>query len=184
MTGAMPMDGAAAVWPMVVMGVLTSVAAPGLVLLLRRWQRCHVLVQPLSWPAPVALVAYVLLHGVITVGLDAHPLGTAASVTAHLALLLGAIAFWLPVLGPDHLDPAARAVYLFVGAPALDLAGVMVVARGNTAGGLAMIIAMLPVSLAAVVLAWQWISHEEAVARRAESPPDAAAVWAPSSQGY
>lgn len=184
MGGTMAMHGMAVIWPMAVMGLITSVAAPALVLLLRRRPRLEALLRPLRWSAPVALVAYVLLHGLITIGLDAHPLGTLGSVGAHLVLLLGAIAFWLPVLGSRHIDAGARAVYLFVGAPALDLAGVIVVARGNASGGLAMIVAMLPVGLVAVILAWQWVAQEEAVARQAESLPDAATVWTPSSQGY
>jgi cytochrome c oxidase assembly factor CtaG len=47
--------------------------------------------------------------------------------------------------------------------PSLDLAGVVIVLRGDAAGGLAMIVGMLPVGVAAVALCWRWIIHEEQV---------------------
>jgi hypothetical protein len=171
MTDSMAMGGMAAIWPMAGMGLITSVLAPALVLATRAWPRCSGLTRPLSWPAPVALIGFVLLHGAITIGLDVHPVSTAASIAAHLLLLIGAVAFWLPVLGDarNRLDAGAGTIYLFLGAPALDLAGVAVVAWGDDAGGLAMIVAMLPIGLTALALAWRWISGEETAARAADA---------------
>jgi cytochrome c oxidase assembly factor CtaG len=156
-------------WQMAGMGLMTSLLAPAIVLGTRtryRW-------SALSWPAPAPLVAFVILHGAVTLGMDSLPAGAAISLLVHCVLLLGAFAFWLPVLGgPHRLDPGGRAVYLFLGAPSLDLAGVFLVARGDSIGGLAMIVAMFPIGLAAVWLAWRWIRDEELAARRTESGGD------------
>jgi hypothetical protein len=45
--------------------------------------------------------------------------------------------------------------------PAMDLAGVFVVLHGDAAGGLAMIVAMLPVGCAAVATTWHWLVTEQ-----------------------
>jgi len=83
------------------------------------------------------------------------------------AVLLGCAAvFWHPVVGSTgRLDAIGRSVYLFLAAPSLDLAAVVVVAQGDSAGGLAMIVAMLPIGLAAVAYMWRWLVTEEAAAR-------------------
>lgn len=52
-------------------------------------------------------------------------------------------------------------LYLFLSAPALDLAGVMVVILGDAPGGLAMIVGMLPAGGIAIVVTWQWVTREE-----------------------
>lgn len=152
------------------MGLFTSVVAPVLVLALRRrttW-------GPLSWPAYTALPMFVLLHGAITLWMHAHEPPPLIHLLLHGLLLLGGVVFWLPVLAGRHrLDPAGRTVYLFLGAPALDLAGVIVVATGDSVGGLTMIVAMLPIGLVAVALAWRWIVDDERAARRLDEtlPP-------------
>ncbi|MTD57002.1 hypothetical protein GKO32_23945 [Amycolatopsis sp. RM579] len=80
----------------------------------------------------------------------------------HGVLLAGAIVFWLPVLVPRKGFPEpARGVYLFLAAPSLDLAAVYLVIAGHEAGGLAMIVGMMPLCLAAVGVAWRWIVREE-----------------------
>jgi hypothetical protein len=151
--------------PMAGMGAITSVLAPGLLLATRGrplWRR-------LSLPAAVVLPVFVLLHGTITVGMCMLSTGMVTDAVLHLLLLAGAVAFWLPVLGEaSTLGPAGRSVYLFLAAPTLDLAGVLVVATGNTAGGLAMIVAMLPIGIAAVLICWRWIVAEELAVRAAE----------------
>lgn len=169
------MTGMASPWHMAEMGVITSLLAPAIILEgRRRWSW-----SLLSLPAPVALVGFVLLHGAITLGMDSMAAGRVSSLLLHAALLVGAIVFWLPVLaGPHRLDRAGRAVYLFLGAPALDLAGVVVVARGDSVGGLAMIVAMFPIGLAAVWAAWSWINGEEADVRRREAADSADALAA------
>lgn len=167
---------------MVEMGAFTSVVAPVLVLALRR----RISWGPLSWPAYAALPMFVLVHGAITLWMHAHEPSVPMHLLLHALLLGGAVIFWLPVLAGRHrLDPGGRAIYLFLGAPALDLAGVIVVATGDAVGGLAMIVAMLPIGLVAVALAWRWISEDERAAARydaahplpgAPSPPDGYAL--------
>jgi cytochrome c oxidase assembly factor CtaG len=144
--------------PMAGMGLLTSVVAPAVVLATRaRWQW-----RRLTLPAGIALPGFVLAHAGITLVLTLGTPTRTVTVTLHLVLFLAAVVFWLPVLGPcARLSRPARCVYLFLAAPALDLAGVVVVATGDSAGGLAMIVAMLPIGLAAVGLTWRWLQDEE-----------------------
>lgn len=153
---------------MVEMGAFTSVVAPLVVLALRR----RITWGPLSWPAYAALPAFVLVHGAITLGMHAAEPPPLLHLLLHAILLLGGVIFWLPVLAGRHrLDPAGRVVYLFVGAPALDLAGVIVVATGDPAGGLAMIVAMLPIGLVAMTIAWRWAVDDERRVRENVPPP-------------
>jgi|1186.fasta_scaffold18707_3 hypothetical protein len=160
----MSMAGMPGVTEMAVMGLITSVLAPATVVLTRRRMRWTLLRGPV-W---LVLPAFVLLHAVITLGMPMDaPLD--ARMELGVLLLLGAIAFWLPVLGsPARLDPVGATVYLFLAMPLLDLAGVWTVARGDAAGGLAMIVGMLPIGVIAVVLTWRWITAEEAQVRGEE----------------
>jgi cytochrome c oxidase assembly factor CtaG len=151
---------------MATMGLLVSVVAPALTIGLCRFPA----LDRLALPGVVVLPGFTLLHGAITImgdspGAMAGPLtGTAG----HVALLLGAVLFWAPVLGTRRrLPDAGRAVYLFLAGPLLDLAGVWLVAQGDAAGGLAMIVGMLPIGVAAIVVTWRWISREERQARSA-----------------
>jgi cytochrome c oxidase assembly factor CtaG len=141
------------------MGLLVAVAAPALLVVLLR-----VVPRLDRWtvPAVVALPGFVGLHAVVTVSLG-HGAGQAwVDVAVHLGLLVGALLFWAPVLGVRHrLPEAGRIVYLYVGMPLLDLAGVWLVSVGDSAGGLAMIVGMLPMGLAAAALTWSWINGEE-----------------------
>ncbi|GHF32249.1 hypothetical protein AMYBAR_003422 [Amycolatopsis bartoniae] len=141
-----------------VMGLLTSVVAPGLVLATRssiRWHRI---------PAPPVLVLplFVLLHGLLTIVMGLWSLSMVTDTLLHAVLVVAAAVFWLPVLVPRPGFPEpARGVYLFLAAPSLDLAAVFLVIDGHEPGGLAMIVGMMPLCLAAVVVAWQWIVREE-----------------------
>lgn len=141
-----------------VMGLLTSVVAPALVLATRssiRWHRV---------PAPplVVLPLFVLLHGFLTIVMGLRPLSTVTDLLLHGLLVIAAAVFWLPVLVPRPGFPeSARGVYLFLAAPSLDLAAVFLVIDGHEPGGLAMIVGMMPLCLAAVAVAWQWIVREE-----------------------
>ncbi|PRX43424.1 hypothetical protein B0I33_11542 [Prauserella shujinwangii] len=140
------------------MGLLTSVVAPALLLLTARhlpWHRV---------PAPPLLVltGFVLLHGLVVVVSAGHHLAAGADLALHAGLLLAAMVFWLPVLGPGRrLPDALRSVYLFVAGPALDLAAIYVIIIGHSAAGLAMIVGMLPIPLAAIGITWRWITREE-----------------------
>jgi cytochrome c oxidase assembly factor CtaG len=147
------------------MGLLTSVVAPGIVLATRgsaRWRRV---------PAPPMLVLplFLILHAAVTVLMGMRDLPDLADLCLHAVLLVGAVVFWLPVLVPAPGFPeAGRGVYLFLAAPSLDLAGVYLVIIGQEPGGLAMIVGMLPLCLAAVVVTWRWIAREERLAARQE----------------
>lgn len=152
---------------MATMGLLVAVAAPALLLALTlaaprldRW----------TAPAGVALPGFVALHLALTVYTGRGPVPPPLDTAAHLALLVGAMLFWAPVLGiRRRLPDAGRMVYLFAAIPLLDLAAVWLVAVGDSAGGLAMITGMLPMGIAAVAVTWRWISREERRARLAES---------------
>ncbi|MCE0767113.1 cytochrome c oxidase assembly protein [Pseudonocardia kujensis] len=133
-------------------GLLVSVLAPLLLLLLRALG-----VEPPTLPAPVAAPAFVLLHAAVT-------LLPALTGIAPILLLAGGVLFWAPVLGHRRLSPAGRIVYLFATMPALDLPGVWLVARGDGPGGIAMVVGMLPIGLTALALAVGWARAEEAAA--------------------
>lgn len=138
-------------------GLVTAVVAPGLLLATGR----HVHWGRLALPAGVALPAFVLLHAGITFLLTRHP-PPAVWLILHVPLLAGALVYWLPVLGTvRRLSDPLRVLYLFLSAPTLDLAGVMVVVLGDGPGGLAMIVGMLPAGGIAVLVTWQWISQED-----------------------
>lgn len=152
MTGA---DGVDSAVHMAAMGVLVSLVAPVLVLVTRRR------VEWSSVPAPPMLVlpVFVVLHAIVTiVGQEIHD--AAWQGMLHTGLFAGAVWFWLPVL-VGELGQAARSVYLFLAGPALDIAAIYLIINGDSAGGLAMIVAMLPIGLAAVAVTWRWIAAEE-----------------------
>jgi hypothetical protein len=147
---------------MAAMGLLTSVVAPAIVLSAGRFGG----LGSFDLRAAVALPGFVVVHALITLGIDGGEWPQAAKTAAAVFLLLGAMAFWAPVLGSRHRLPVELAgVYLFVACPALDLPAVIMVARGNAAGGLAMIIGMLPIGITAVALTWRWITAEEGAER-------------------
>jgi cytochrome c oxidase assembly factor CtaG len=137
---------------MAVDGLLVSVLAPLLLLLLRA-----VRVEPPTPPAVVVAPGFVLLHA-------AAMLVPGLAGIAPVLLLAGGVLFWTPVLGRRRLSPAGRIVYLFATMPALDLPGVWLVARGDGPGGIAMVLGMLPLGLTALVLAWRWMTEEERTA--------------------
>jgi cytochrome c oxidase assembly factor CtaG len=144
------------------MGLITSTFAPLLVVATRR----HWLWRGLDWHPAVALPAFVVVHAAITLGMDGTGHGHAGHAVPAAMLLVAAAVFWYPVLGTGRrLDAIGRSVYLFLAAPSLDLAAVVVVARGDSAGGLAMIVAMLPIGILAVIFLWRWLVAEEAAAR-------------------
>jgi hypothetical protein len=144
---------------MAAMGLLVSVLAPAVVLLAAGAVPWHRIPAP---PVP-ALVLFVLLHGAVTATMVHVTMPWLADTALHALLLAAAIVFWLPVLDPGRRVPdPVRSVYLFVAGPSLDLAAVYLIVRGQEAGGIAMIVAMLPIGLAAVAVTWRWIHREEA----------------------
>jgi hypothetical protein len=155
----------AAAGHMLLMGLLVSVAAPAAIVATRRWYDW----RALSAPAWLALPVFIAVHGVTMLTMEQIESRPALSFPVHTVLFFGAVLFWLPVLGRvRRLSDAGRCVYLFVGCPALDLAGVLMVARGDAVGGLAMIVGMLPIGLVAVWLTWRWIVEDERSVRAAE----------------
>lgn len=144
---------------MAVAGLLVSVLAPLLLVSLRALG-----VEPPAPPALVVAPAFVLLHAALT-------LMPAVAALAPAVLLAGAVLFWTPVLGRTPLSPAGRIVYLFATMPALDLAGVWLVARGDGPGGIAMVVGMVPMGLVAVVLAVRWARAEEAAVAEHDVAP-------------
>jgi hypothetical protein len=143
---------------MLVMGLLTSVGAPVLVLLGRRRA------APATPRHPGLAVAILIGFGSVhTVLVLAPAAGATLVVASHAALLAAAVVFWLPVLGrgATRLPEAGRSVYLFLACPLLDMAALALVVRGEEPEGIAMIVGMLPVAVAAVVLTWRWIAREE-----------------------
>jgi cytochrome c oxidase assembly factor CtaG len=156
----------AGVTGMVVMGLLTSVVAPLLVLAGRRRPH-HAPTAPRAGRAVAVLLSFTVLHAGVVLLTAAPTTGSTTHVLAHAVLVAGAVVFWLPVLGrgTTRLPAAGRTVYLFLACPLLDLAALALVVRGDEAAGVAMVVAMLPVALAAVVLTWRWIAGEERAAR-------------------
>lgn len=150
---------------MLLMGLLVSVAPPAVILATRRYYHW----RPLSAPAWIALPAFVVMHGAIMLTMDRIESRPLLSYPIHTVLFLGAVMFWLPVLGHvRRLTDAGRCVYLFIAAPTLDLAGVVMVAQGNAIGGLAMIVGMLPIGLITVWLTWRWVVDDERSVRASE----------------
>lgn len=172
-------------WHMAAMGLLVSVAAPAVVLVVTRWAPR---LDRGSAPAAVALPGFVLLHFAVTAA-SGHTHRATIAAAAHGALFLAALLFWAPVFGARRrISDAARTVYVYTAMPLLDLAGVWLVAVGDVAGGLAMIVGMLPMGLIAVAVTWEWIGREQRRAVAAETGPrphrDGAPAWpSPSEQG-
>ncbi|MHC3474870.1 hypothetical protein ACYF6T_40140 [Streptomyces sp. 7R007] len=143
---------------MTVSGLLVSVAVPAVLLATRErgvWGQ-------VSLPWVVALPLFAVLHAGVTL---AGPLVASRlylRLVLEAVLLCGAAVFWLPVVGTRHrLSDPARSVYLYLAMPVLDLPVVVMIARGHVVGGLAMIVTMLPIGLAALAITWRWINAEE-----------------------
>jgi cytochrome c oxidase assembly factor CtaG len=178
-TDHMAMGSAGSVLGMLVMGLLTSVVAPLLVVAGRRRPggesplerlRGHdaaVLHRRPGLAVPV-LLGFAVVHTAVVLT-PAETVTTAVGL--HALLLAAGVVLWLPVLGrgTSRLPEAGRCAYLFLACPLLDLAGLALVVRGDEPEGIAMIVGMLPIPLAAVVLTWRWIAGEEREARAADA---------------
>lgn len=145
------------------MGLLTSVAAPLIAARARRprWRR----LDALTPPAVPTFLGFVVLHAVIVLAMAYGLVPDVWNQPVHGVLLVASVLFWLPVLGVRRrISDPARTVYLFLSMPPLDLPAVWVIARGDAPGGLAMIVAMMPVGLIAIVVTVRWMLQEEALA--------------------
>ena len=151
------------------MGLLTSALAPLLVLAGRRRVPVEVPAGPRPWRAAGILAGFTVVHAVTVLAVGP---GTdlAVSLVVHGVLVVGAVAFWLPVLGrgATRLPDAGRAVYLFLACPLLDTAALALVVRGEEPAGIAMIVAMLPIGVAAIALTLRWVAAEERAADDSE----------------
>ncbi|MFR0357341.1 hypothetical protein [Streptomyces sediminimaris] len=146
---------------MALSGLLVAAGVPSLIHFTRGWAGW----RSVSLPAAVALPLFVALHATVVLTEPLVPSGV-ARVAVEVVLLSGAALYWLPVLGTRHrLSDPSRSVYLYVSMPLLDLPAVVMVALGHTAGGLAMVVAMLPIGLAALGITWRWITQEERLAQ-------------------
>ncbi|MFJ8781826.1 hypothetical protein [Streptomyces sp. NPDC102476] len=150
-------------------GFALAAVVPGVIWCARRsplWER-------VSLPPGVAMPLLVLLHAWVVLG---GPVGlepAAGPFVTEPVLLVGAVLFWVPVVARTRhrLSDAGRCLYLFLAAPLLDLPAVGVIATGHSAEGIAMIVAMLPLSIAAAVLTWSWVNQEERLATAADGWP-------------
>ena len=147
------MSGPAHVAHMAAMGLVVAAVAPALLsVLVRRTP----LTDRLAPPAVLTLPAFVVLHAAVTLS------GTEACGLAPAVLLVGAVTFWTPVFGVRRrLSDGTRALYLYLAMPMLDLAGVWRVATGDSDGGLAMIVGMLPMAAITLAITWRWITAED-----------------------
>ncbi|WP_369205865.1 hypothetical protein [Streptomyces sp. PU-14G] len=165
----------AAVWTMGGTGVLLSAVLPCLLLAVRDRPPLGGMARRLSPPPGAALSGFVLVHAAVTLAESFLQMGAVVSAALYAVLVAAGLAFWLPVLGPGRrLGDAGRCLYLFVGAPLLDIPVVATFARGHAAGGLAMIVGMLPVGIIAAALTWRWITAEERARQREETAPQPA----------
>lgn len=140
-------------------GFALAAVVPGAMWPSRRsplWERVS-LPPVVAVPLLVVLHAWVMLGDLVGLAPEAGPLVT------EPVLLVGAVLFWVPVVARTRhrLSDAGRCLYLFLTAPLLDLPALGVIAAGNSAEGIAMIVAMLPLSITAAVLTWTWVNREE-----------------------
>ncbi|GEC05350.1 hypothetical protein SSP24_30050 [Streptomyces spinoverrucosus] len=158
---------------MALSGLVPTAVVPGVMSLVGRaplWER-------VSLPPGVALPLLVLLHAWVVLADLVHPLPAAVTLGSELVLLSAAVTFWVPVVAytRHRLSDPGRCLYLFLAAPLLDLPALGVIAAGHSAEGVAMIVGMLPLGIAAAALTWSWILREERQARmeavQAGGPP-------------
>lgn len=159
-----------------VMGIAMAAIAP--LLALYFYSRIGRLVRVLARHPVLLVLVFVFSHAAFMGAMSGT--WSAAWLTGLLRVLLivVAVAFWLPVVDRvNGLGDAARVVYLFVAGPLLDLPALYLIAAGQSAAGLAMIVAMLPIPVAAVAAVYSWVRREEDQHRddqeRAAAPAEA-----------
>ena len=145
--------------PMALGGLTLVAVVPGVMWPARRaplWER-------VSLPPGVALPALVVLHAWSVLADLLHPMSAAVTAVSELVLLTAAVTFWVPVVARTRhrLSDPGRCLYLFLAAPLLDLPVLGLIATGRSAEGLAMMVGMLPLGIAAAALTWSWINREE-----------------------
>jgi cytochrome c oxidase assembly factor CtaG len=136
---------------MVVHGALVTLVAPVGAVVLRHMSVPAVL----AWSFFIAVQWAVHLPALV----GTAPGWPGYAALEHVLLLMSAIVFWIPVLRRGA--GAQVALYLFLAVPATDLIGLALMARGQPAEAVGMIVGMLPLAIAAVVATWRWLAREE-----------------------
>lgn len=117
---------------------------------------------------------FVSVHWALHVpALDRAPGSPVAHLGLHAAFLVTGVLFFLPVIGrnpvPVRLGGGGRSAYLLLAVPATDLAALWLMARGQSAAGVAMLAGMLPLAGIAVWGTWRALGDEEERERRREA---------------
>ncbi|MFF4213083.1 hypothetical protein ACFYZE_27755 [Streptomyces sp. NPDC001796] len=147
------------VWSMAVTGLSVSALVPAVIRATRR----HPLWWRLSLPAGAALPFFLVLHAAATLAHTGAARPPGPMTWWEAAVVVAALWFWLPVVGIRHrLTDPGRCLYLYLSMPLLDLPAVGLIAAGENAAGLTMVVSMLPVGFAALTVTWRWIHAEEA----------------------
>ena len=154
------------------MGLAMAVIAPLLALYFSG--RVAKIVRVLARHPALVLTAFVFEHAALIAAMTGYWSPAWLTGLLRISLVVIAVAFWLPVVDRNGLGDAARIVYLFIAGPLLDLPALYLIASGRSAAGIAMIVTMLPIPLAAVTAVYSWMRREEREAvelpRLRESP--------------
>jgi len=142
------------------MGLVMAVIAP----LLALYFSGHVakIGRVLARHPALVLIAFVFDHAALMAAMTGDWSPAWLTGLLRISLVVIAVAFWLPVVDRvNGLGDAARVVYLFIAGPLLDLPALYLIASGRSAAGIAMIVTMLPIPLAAVAAVYSWMRREE-----------------------
>jgi len=141
------------------MGLAMAVIAPLLALYFSG--RVAKIVRVLARHPALVLTAFVFEHAALIAAMTGYWSPAWLTGLLRISLVVIAVAFWLPVVDRNGLGDAARIVYLFIAGPLLDLPALYLIASGRSAAGIAMIVTMLPIPLAAVTAVYSWMRREE-----------------------
>lgn len=142
------------------MGVAMSVIAPLLALYFSG--RIGAVVRVLKAHPALILAVFACDHATLMAAMTGAWSPAWLTGLLRVLLIVIAVAFWLPVVDrANGLSDAARVICLFVAGPLLDLPALYLIAAGQTEAGLAMIVTMLPIPLAAVAAMYSWMRREE-----------------------
>ena len=138
--------------------VLSVLVAPAIVL---AWRAMALPCPRLGSPV-VAWSAFVIVQWSfhLTPLLEESQRSPLLNATEHLVFLAVGLWFWYPVLGAGLGDPE-RSLYLFLAAPAIDVVGALLMARGDEGAGVAMLAGSLPIVVAAIAITWRWLAREQ-----------------------
>jgi hypothetical protein len=142
------------------MGLVIAVIAPLLALYFSG--RAAKIARMLARHAALVLALFVCEHAALMAAMTGAWSPAWLTGLLRISLVMIAVAFWIPVVDrANGLGDAARTVYLFLAGPLLDLPALYLIASGRSAAGIAMIVTMLPIPLAAVASMYSWMRREE-----------------------